>query len=51
MNVNEEMLAGYADTDAGYADPDATLFEYRLCWYWFMYKNYVPVLLIMAILF
>ena len=23
MNVNEEMLAGYADPDAGYADPDA----------------------------
>ena len=29
MNVNEEMLAGYADPDARYpyADPDATLFE------------------------
>ena len=26
MNVNEEMLAGYADPDAGYpdADPDAS---------------------------
>ena len=26
MNANEEMLAGYADPDAGYpdADPDAT---------------------------
>ena len=26
MNANEEMLAGYADTDASYpdADPDAT---------------------------
>ena len=26
VNANEEMLAGYADTDAGYpdADPDAT---------------------------
>ena len=26
MNVNEEMLAGYADPDASYpdADPDAT---------------------------
>ena len=31
MNANEEMLAGYADPDAGYpdADPDATKFEYR----------------------
>ena len=47
MNVKREMLAGYADLDASYADadpdagyldadsdasyPDATLFEYRLC--------------------
>ena len=33
MNVNEEMLAGYADPDASYpdADRDATQFEYRLC--------------------
>ena len=33
MNVNKEMLAGYADPDASYpdADPDAALFEYRLC--------------------
>ena len=40
MNVNEEMLASYAYPDAGYpdsdasypdADPDATLFECRLC--------------------
>ena len=50
MNANEEMLAGYADTDASYpdADPDATEFEYRLCWYWcwFMYQNYVLVLYI-----
>ena len=29
------MLAGYADPNAGYpdTDPDATQFEYRLCWY------------------
>ena len=42
MNANEEMLAGYADPDPGYpdADPDATWFEYRLCWYWFIYQNY-----------
>ena len=35
MNANEEMLAGYADPNAGYpdTDPDATQFEYRLCWY------------------
>ena len=33
LNANEEMLASYADPDASYpdADPDATLFEYRLC--------------------
>ena len=33
MNANEEMLAGYANPDASYpdADPDAALFEYRLC--------------------
>ena len=33
VNANEEMLAGYADPDAGYpdADPDATEIEYRLC--------------------
>ena len=33
LNLNEKMLAGYADPDASYhdADPDATLFEYRLC--------------------
>ena len=33
MNVNKEMLAGYADPNAGYpdTDPDATQFEYRLC--------------------
>ena len=33
LNANEEMLAGYADPDAGYpdADPDNTYFEYRLC--------------------
>ena len=32
VNANEDMLAGYADPDAGYpdADPGATLFEYRL---------------------
>ena len=32
VNANEDMLTGYADPDAGYpgADPDATLFEYRL---------------------
>ena len=36
MNSNEEM---HADN----ADPDATWFEYRLCWYWFMYHNYVSV--------
>ena len=30
MNANEEMLVGYADPDASY--PDATQFEYRLCW-------------------
>ena len=29
MNAYKEMLAGYADPDAGY--PDATLFEYRFC--------------------
>ena len=38
MNANEVypwMLAGYADPDASYpdADPDATWFEYRLCFY------------------
>ena len=40
------MLAGNADVDASYpdADPDATYFEYRLFWYWYMYKNYVLVL-------
>ena len=33
MNINEEMLAGYADPDASYpdADPDSNQFEYRLC--------------------
>ena len=33
MNANEEMLAGYADPDASYPDPnpDATKSEYRLC--------------------
>ena len=33
MNINEEMLAGFADPDASYtdADPDSTQFEYRLC--------------------
>ena len=33
VNANEEMLASYADPDAGYpdADPDATQFEYRYC--------------------
>ena len=33
VNVNEEMLAGYADPVASYpdADPDAALFEYGLC--------------------
>ena len=33
MNAYEEMLAGYADPDAGNpeADPDATYFEYMLC--------------------
>ena len=35
MNANEEMLAGYADIlmlpSYPDADPDATLFEYRLC--------------------
>ena len=32
LNAKEEMLAGYANPDASYpdADPDATLFEYRL---------------------
>ena len=32
MNANEEMLAGYADPNAGYhdTDTDATQFEYRL---------------------
>ena len=54
MNANEEMLAGYADPDASYpdADPDATEFEYRLCWYWcwFMYQNYVLVLYIIKCL-
>ena len=32
MNANEELLAGYANPDVSYpdADPDATLFEYRL---------------------
>ena len=48
LNANEEMLTGYAEPDVGYpdADPDATYFEYRLCWYWcwFMYQNYVLVL-------
>ena len=33
MNANEELLAGYADPDSSYPDddPDATLFEYKLC--------------------
>ena len=33
MNANEEMLAAYTDTDAGYpdTDPDATKFGYRFC--------------------
>ena len=33
VNANEEMLACFSDPDASYpdADPDATLFEYRLC--------------------
>ena len=33
LNASKEMLAGYADPDASYpdSDPDATLFEYRLC--------------------
>ena len=44
MNANEEMFAGYADTSYPDDDPDATLFELRLCWYWFMYKNYVLLL-------
>ena len=26
------------------ADPDATWFECKLCWYWFMYHNYILVL-------
>ena len=34
VNAYEEMLAGYADRDAGYpdteSDPDVTYFEYRL---------------------
>ena len=35
MNANKEMLAGYDDPYFGYpdADPDVSLFEYRLCWY------------------
>ena len=49
MNANEVcpwklMLAGYADAGYPDADHDATYFEYRLCWYWFMYHNYVLVL-------
>ena len=34
LNANVEMLASNTDADASYpdADPDATLFEYRLCW-------------------
>ena len=31
MNANEEILACYADPDAGYPDTDPSLFEYRLC--------------------
>ena len=33
LNANEEMFIGNADADAidPHADPDATLFEYRLC--------------------
>ena len=33
VNAHEEMLAGYADPDAGYpdVDSDATQFEYSLC--------------------
>ena len=52
MLMNEEMLAGNADVDAGYpdADPDATYFEYRLFWYWYMYKIYVLVLYVKNVL-
>ena len=41
MNAIKEMLAGLANTDAGYpdADPDATLFEYRLCLYCCWFNN------------
>ena len=31
MNATEEILAGYADSDAGYPAADPSLFEYRLC--------------------
>ena len=33
LNAYEEMFAGYSDPDASFpdSDPDATLFEYRLC--------------------
>ena len=49
------MLAGYADPDASYpdADPGATLFVYKIYWYWcwFMYKNYVLVLYIVNMIY
>ena len=48
MNVNEQMIAGNVVADANFpdSDPDATQFEYGLCWccYWFVYQYYVLVL-------
>ena len=44
MHANEEMLAGNFDAYADYpdTDPDATLFEYRLCCYWVFLSELCP---------